>query len=147
MIDRCGISSHCKMKSYAGIVATANIQLNLAQHGVVILRSTENLEAFDDVLRGMKYLVAPTKDDNARARQTFEQAIALDPAYAAAYALLGLSYWVGWALAFDPDPNAVKRGLKPEQQAIALDDSLAGGHGILAEFYSFLGQRYGWDST
>jgi hypothetical protein len=84
--------------------------LNLAQHGVVILRSTENLEAFDDVLRGMKYLVAPTKDDNARARQTFEQAIALDPAYAAAYALLGLSYWVGWALAFDPDPNAVKRG-------------------------------------
>jgi adenylate cyclase len=122
------------------IVTTSNLQLNLAEHGVVIPRSTENLEAYDDVLRGTEYLLPLTKDGNSKARPMFEKAIELDPRYAVAYALLGLNYWVGWAVAFDPDPNALKRGLKLEQQAIALDDSLAGAHSISGDIYVASGQ-------
>jgi adenylate cyclase len=117
------------------IVTTSNLQLNLAERGVLIPRSTENLEAYDDVLRGTEYLSALTKDGNTKARPMFEKAIELDPRYADAYALLGSNYWLGWALAFDPDPNALKRGLKLEQQAIALDDSLAFAHSTLASIY------------
>ena len=117
------------------IVTTSNLQLNLAEHGVVIPRSTENLDAYDDILRGTEYLLTLTKDGNTKARPMFEKAIELDPRYAAAYALLGLNYWVGWSAAFDPDPSAVERGFKLEQQAIALDDSLSIAHSTLAPIY------------
>jgi adenylate cyclase len=52
-------------------------------------QSTENLEALDDFLRGAEYTWRATKDDNAKARQWVQRAIALDPKYADAYASLG----------------------------------------------------------
>jgi adenylate cyclase len=122
------------------IVTTSDLQLNLARYGLVIPRSTENLEAYDDLLRGTEYLAALTKDGNTKARPMFEKAIELDPRYAAAHALLGLNYWIGWATGFDPDPNAIKRGLKLEQQAIGLDDSLAAAHSLAGMIYSGSGQ-------
>ena len=63
----------------------------------------------------------------------FEKAIELDPKYAEAYALLGWNYFVGWVLAFNPDPNGMERALKMEQQAVALDDSLSFAHSAMAE--------------
>ena len=122
------------------IVTTSNLQLNLAQQGMVIPRSTENLEAYDDLLRGSEYELTITKDGNAKARQMFEKAIALDPRYAMAYAALGENYWQGSALAFNPHPNATERALKLEQQAIALDDSLSFAHSTLGEIYMYVGQ-------
>jgi len=77
------------------IVTTLNLQLNLAQEGIVIPRSTENLEAYDDLLRGADDLLSFTKDGNTKAREMYEKAIALDPKYAMPYAALGESYYVG----------------------------------------------------
>ena len=114
------------------IVTTLNLQLNLAQQGMVIPRSTENLEAYDDLLRGAEYLVSLTKDGNTKARQMFEKAIQLDPKYAMAYAYLGQNYYFGWGLTFNPNPNALGRASQMEQQAIALDDSLSFPHSELA---------------
>jgi TolB-like protein/predicted Zn-dependent protease len=123
------------------IVTTLNLQLALAQQGILIPRTTENLEAYDDLLRGTEYLASLTKDGDAKARPMFEKAIELDPKYAAAYALLGLNYFQGRVLAFDPDPNAGERALKMEQQALALDDSLSLAHSILAAIYVQKGQN------
>ena len=50
------------------IVTTLNLQLNRAQQGIVIPRSTENLEAYDDLLHGTEYLFRVTKDGNLKAR-------------------------------------------------------------------------------
>jgi adenylate cyclase len=122
------------------IVTTLNLQLNLTQQGIVIPRSTENLEAYDDLLRGAEYLVSLTNDDNTKARQMFEKAIQLDPKYAMAYAYLGENYLVGWSLAFNPNPDAPERALQMEQQAIALDDSLSDAHSDLAAIYAGRGQ-------
>ena len=85
--------------------------------------------------------MASTKDGNAKARPMFEKAIALDPKYAAAYAGLGRNYFIGWILGFDPDPNGLERALHLEQQAVALDDSLAVAHSVLAEVYSLKAQN------
>src|SRR5712691_6976256 len=122
------------------IVTTLNLQLTLAQRGVLIPRETENLEAYDDVLRGAEYSLSFTKDGNAKARQMFEKAIALDPKYAQAYAGLGLNYFLGWILLLSPDPNALERAFQLAQQAIALDDSLSPAHSILAAIYVQKGQ-------
>jgi hypothetical protein len=50
---------------------------------------TENLEAFDDFLRGVEYFWRYTKDDNARARRWLEKTIEIDPNFARAYSVLG----------------------------------------------------------
>jgi adenylate cyclase len=59
------------------IVTTLNLQLTLAQRGVLIPRTTDNLEAYDDVQRGAEYVLSSTKGGNAKARQMFEKAIVL----------------------------------------------------------------------
>jgi len=123
------------------IVTTLKLQIDLSRQGVLLPRSTENLEAYDDLLRGAEYLLSFTKDGNAKARQMFEQAIKLDPRYSAAYALLGLNYFFGWVNPLDPDPDGLERALHVAQQAAALDDSLALAHSVLAGIYVQKGQN------
>ena len=53
---------------------------------------TDNLTAYDAWLRGVEYIHRFTKEADEQARQLFEQAIALDPQYADAYAWLGYYY-------------------------------------------------------
>ena len=125
------------------IMTTLNLQLALSQQGegVILPRSTENLEAYDDLLRGLEYFVGLTAEGNAKARAMFEKAIALDPKYAPAYALLGWNYWAGSVFGFSPDPNSgMERALQLEQTAITLDDSLPMAHTALAEIYASKGQ-------
>jgi adenylate cyclase len=117
------------------IVTTLKLELALSQKGILVPRTTENLEAYDYLLRGTEYLVSGTKDGNAKARPMFEKAIELDPKYAMAYASLGLNYWIGWVLAYDPDPNGVERSFKMDQRAVVLDDSLSAAHSLLALIY------------
>jgi adenylate cyclase len=122
------------------IVTTLNLQIALSQKGILIPRTTGNLEAYDDLLRGAEYLTGLTKDGISKARPLFEKAIELDSNYAEAYSLLGEYYFVDWVFAFNPDPNGVKLGLQMEQRAIALDDSLSAAHGIMAVIEASSGQ-------
>ena len=71
----------------------------------------------------------------------FEKAIALDPQYAEAYAVLGWTYWLEWVLRWSADPQTLERALALAQQAIALDDSLPGAHSALSNVYT-LKQQY-----
>jgi adenylate cyclase len=118
-----------------------NLQLTLAQQGVLIPRTTENLEAYDDLLRGTEYLLDMTKNGNVKARLMFEKAIELDPKYAEAYALLGMNLFRDYMYALDPDPNGLGKALKMAQRAVALDDLLAGAHSLLALIYVQKGQN------
>ena len=117
------------------ILTTLNLQIAVLQRGALIPRSTENLEAYDDLLRGTWHLLSLTGDGNAQARRMLEKAIELDSKYALAFALLGSNYHLGWALSFSPDPDALDRGLQLAQRAAALDDSLAVAHSVLAQIY------------
>ncbi|HEV2470797.1 MAG TPA: protein kinase [Candidatus Sulfotelmatobacter sp.] len=79
-------------------------------------------------LRG-KYLQFGTAEQSAKSRQYFEQAIRLDPTYAAPYAGLADSYWNDIGLnTQETMPKAREYALK----ALRLDDSLADAHTALA---------------
>ncbi len=54
---------------------------------------TNNLTAYDYLLRGAELYQRGTKEMNVQARQMYEKALELDPTYATAYALLSTTYW------------------------------------------------------
>jgi serine/threonine protein kinase/Tfp pilus assembly protein PilF len=95
-------------------------------------RGTANLAAYNLYLRGRYAWNRRTAEGVATAIRCFEQAIALDPEYALAYA--GLSD--AWALQVDYRAAPVHEGLARArafaEQAIALDDTVAEAHNALA---------------
>jgi TolB-like protein/class 3 adenylate cyclase/Tfp pilus assembly protein PilF len=117
------------------IVTTLNLQLDLMQRGADVRQTTDNLDAYDDYLRGLDYRQTLSEDGNAKARQMFEKAIVLDPKYAQAYAYLGLTYWLDWVSQWTHDPHTLDRAFQLGQQAIALDDSLPRAHMIMGLIY------------
>jgi adenylate cyclase len=121
-------------------VTTLNLQIVLSRQGYLIPRSTENLEAYDDLLRGMEEFLSFTETGNVKARPLLESAIKLDPKYAMAYGFLGWNYFIGLALAFNPDADGLERAFRLEQQAVAVDDSLSLAHSALAQIYEMKGQ-------
>ena len=56
-----------------------------------------SLAAYDCWLRGMEYLRQGTRTADEKARQTFKQALTIDPHYSRAYAGLSLSYFNEWS--------------------------------------------------
>jgi adenylate cyclase len=125
------------------IATTLNLQLTLEKQGIPVRKQTDNLEAYDDFLRGTEYYWSFTKDGNAKARQMFEKAIELDPKYADAYAWLAYNYFIGWVFLWSPDPNTLDRASQLAQQSIALDDSRAFAHSMLGNIYLFKRQYAG----
>jgi adenylate cyclase len=119
------------------IVKTLNLHLTLLeQQGVLIQKTTDNLEAYDYVLRGVESFFRYTLESTLQARRMFEKAVALDPHYAVAYAALGATYSQEWILSRGADPQTLERALALAQQAITLDDSLALAHSLLSVVYA-----------
>jgi adenylate cyclase len=115
------------------IVTTLKLQLTLWEQGVLVRKSTDNIEAYDFFLRGLGYQFHFTKEANAQARQMFEKAIELDPRYARAYATLGLVHWLAWIWQWNQDSQALEHAFAMGQKAVALDDSLPSAHMILSQ--------------
>jgi adenylate cyclase len=93
---------------------------------------TENLHAYDFLLRGREYWSRFTKEANTQARQMYEKALAFDPQYAEAYTAMGWIDFLEWALQWSDDPQSLERAAELAQKAVTLDDSLPGAHLLLA---------------
>src|SRR5216683_5690411 len=104
-------------------------------------KPTENLDAYDYLLRGRDYYARNTRSGNDQAKILFERAIELDPAYASAYVALGLtrlrSAFSGWTEFRD---EALKQAESLAEKAIELDDGNAEAHALLGAIYFNLGQ-------
>ena len=75
------------------IASTMALQVDLAERKRAMRKTTDDLQAYDYLLRGREYLGQSTRAANGEARKLFEKAFRLDPQYAAAYAELGQAYW------------------------------------------------------
>ena len=88
-----------------------------------IHRYTDVIEAYDLFLRGRTYLQG-TKQTHLKARKLFNQAIALDPNFAAAYAEKSFTYFSSFIMPMSRNKKVIKAAVKTAEQAVALDDSL-----------------------
>jgi len=99
------------------------------------------LQAYDFVLRGRESLTRLNRTSHSQARQAFEQALALDRNYAAAYVGLGRVDLSAAAMGWTPDPeDALTRAEHAALRAIALDDSDARAHVLLGRALAREGQ-------
>jgi len=108
----------------------------LQEQGILVRKTTDNLEAYDYYLQGMESHFRFTEEANAQAQQLLERAVALDPGYAAACAQLGSTLYVAWSWQWSQDPQTLERALALGQRALALDDTLPLAHGLLASVYA-----------
>ena len=121
-----------------GVVATIGEIFRLRDMNLphwMAWRPTDNVEAFDDFLRAVEALWrhGGTKRDNEAARQWTEKAIELDPQFAEAYAFAGWTYSNEALNQFSDDPQMdFERSNQMAQKALALDDSNADAHALLA---------------
>ncbi len=93
---------------------------------------TSSHEAYDLFLRGRAYKARRTEETNTRAQKLFAQAIALDPAFAAAYAELAHARFLAWYYGWTDGDLALDHAAQAAKKAVALDQSLPLAHDRLA---------------
>jgi serine/threonine protein kinase/Tfp pilus assembly protein PilF len=97
---------------------------------------TNNPEAYQLYLKGRFYWEKRTPETLDKARDYFNQAIEKDPNYALAY--LGLADYYDVVPDYSPVPASeeVPKARAAAQKALALDDTLAEAHAVLADGYA-----------
>jgi serine/threonine protein kinase/Tfp pilus assembly protein PilF len=93
---------------------------------------TNNPEAYQLYLKGRYYWDKRTPDSLAKSRDYFQQAIDKDPGYALAH--VGLAEYYGVLPEYTPTPavDAIPKMIAAAEHAVAIDDSLAEPHAMLA---------------
>jgi TolB-like protein/Tfp pilus assembly protein PilF len=113
------------------IVAALDVQLTTRERAGIERRYTENLEAYDLFLQAREVFFRRTREGTAQAGKLLERAIALDPKFAAAYALLAeicrSEWWYGWR----DDEAALDQAVELARRGAALDDGLPFAHMFL----------------
>jgi TolB-like protein/class 3 adenylate cyclase len=99
-------------------------------------QETTNLPAYLKCQEGRAHMLRITKEDVVRGRQLFEEAIALDPKFASAYAFLGWTHFFnarfGWT---ESRGESIKMALECAQKALEMDDTLDYSHALLSAVY------------
>jgi adenylate cyclase len=119
------------------------LQVNLTEgeQARLLAKGTDNLEAYIKLLQGREHEYRMNKEDNALARELFEEAIALDPGNARPYAFLATTYLLDITFGSSKSPReSLAKAMKLTQKAIALDESYATAHGFLGYLYTMARQ-------
>jgi adenylate cyclase len=107
-----------------------------------IKHGTDNYEAYEKSMKGMQHFRRFTPEDNLRARELFEEAIALDPKSPGAYVMLGWTHMTEVMYGASKDPEgSLKQALELSRKSIALDGSQADAYSLLGSIYLFM-RRY-----
>jgi tetratricopeptide (TPR) repeat protein len=112
------------------VLTAVQVKLTTGEVARIFEKGTENLEAYLKVMQAREYKAgAMNKERVERAKQLFEEAIALDPEYAHAYSLLSTVHVDLVVLGASESPReSLQRAIELGEKAIALDDSNSSIH-------------------
>jgi len=122
------------------IASALSVTLTSGEQARVWAEGTKNLEAYLRFLQGREFLLQGNRESVAMARRMAEEAIALDPKYADAYALLGATYHNDVFLGASRPKESIAKAIAFTQKALAMNGSLADARGRLGVLYSWSGR-------
>ena len=105
-------------------------------------KHTPPAEAYQAYLKGRYYFYQHKEDSYKKSIDLLNQAIAIDPSYARAYAGLA-SVYTEISSSYLPPTEAMAKAKDAVQKALALDGSLAEAHVALAEVYWWWDWNFG----
>ena len=118
------------------IVAALKLKLTAGEQDRLTQRHTVDVEAYELFLRGREQSWASTRAGNIAAHGLLGRAIAIDPEYAAAHALIAFTHVLDYVNAWTSDPeHSLRIGLELAQQVLQMDEKEPHGHSALAMAY------------
>jgi adenylate cyclase len=122
------------------IASALSVNLTAGEQARVWAEGTKSLDAYLRLLQGREYLIKGNRESVALARRMAEEAIALDPKYAEAYALLGSTHVNEVFLGTSRPKESIAKAIELTKKALAMDDSLASARSRLGVLYSWSGR-------
>ena len=99
-------------------------------------RGKQGLDCYLKLMEASGYSQRFNIQDNNMARRLIEEAIAMCPENPMGYVQLGWVYSNDYWLGNTKSPQeTIEKGIELAQKALAIDDSLAGAHGLLCSLY------------
>ena len=118
------------------IVSALKCKLTIGEQDRLTPRREVNVQAFELFLRGREQAWTATRTGAIAARGLLERAIAIDPDYAAAHAVVAMTHVLDYANGFSSDPEqSLRIGLELAEQAVRMDDADPVGHFALGAAY------------
>lgn len=123
------------------IVAALKVSLTPAEQSDAQRHLTDSIEAYELFLRArtMFFQFNPQAFDECRS--LYEQAIEIDPNFAAAYANLVMPLQTGWSFAWPGYDDALEKALNYAEKAVELDSNLGLAHARLGWVQGFMRQH------
>lgn len=112
-----------------GIKLTPQVQRRLER------KPTPNAEAHEAYLRAYYFFDKDDKEGAIKCLQYFQEAIAKDPSYAAAYVGLSRCYQLAYNFGLFSEREATSKAEAAVKKAVQLDDELAEAHAEMGDYY------------
>jgi serine/threonine-protein kinase len=120
------------------VVDALKLKLLGAKKAAVLKRYTDNTEAYQLYLKGQFHYGKYSESDWRKAIEYFEQALALEPDYAPAYAGIAVVCGSLWYYGYDARPEVIDKQRAATSRALEIDPDLAEAYHsqALVQFFS-----------
>ncbi|BBO68640.1 guanylyl cyclase [Desulfosarcina alkanivorans] len=103
--------------------------------------TTDNLEAWGNLIRGSTLFEQFTRQSNARAQQFFERAAKLDPNWDIAWTMLAWTHWAEASLGWSESPaESIKQAIDIATKAAGINNTLPEVHSLWSNIYLAQGE-------
>jgi len=124
------------------IVIALQVELTRGEQARVWHRSSRNLEALGLASKALDLFERHTKEENAKARDLFEQATQLDPKYAFAWTYFAWTYLIDAIFGYSSSPSAsMEKALELTKKSMTMDDTQPDVHALWSTIYLGQGQH------
>jgi TolB-like protein/Flp pilus assembly protein TadD len=111
------------------IVTALKLKLTVGERDRLARRRPVDVEAYQFLLRGREQALTLSRGGNIAARSLAGAALAIDPAYAAAHALIAFTHVNDYANGFTSGPEeSLRIGLELAQRVVKMDEDEPAGH-------------------
>jgi len=124
------------------IITELQVKLTEGERLRLYSKGTENLKAYLKFLEATEHYRRMNDEGNAKARNLYEEVIALDPEYPEAYASLGWTHYLDrWFGSSRSPRDSMRQAFELARKSVALDDSCQPAYSLLSNLYLFQRQH------